>query len=350
MPLATLYGFVFFPAADTTGTPASEGTPFPYAPIAIGPYEVTAAPDGWWSVSIPETETVAIKSPLKALAFTSINETPISEISGVASELSLNNPYVIRVTSRIVQGPVCKLVEADRIYAQFPFTYRSDDEEPVRVDAGGLNNVTSASQSSVPPSEFQVTRPDEPEGTTSFKLPIEDFQLPDGSVSLAWYLLGSQAPVSNPLPLCEARGDFQGCSSFNVSDLDAIFRHVTNTAITITNVITIEGKKRKLKFSGKTRRVFLQQVAPKQLRELRALLASIPRKGFVCGVSPLGCNSVRLPKKEMMIILEGIFQTRWPPELKPIRKAIVKVAPDARNKLSMLLKRYPDRIATCDRL
>ena len=351
--MTTLYGFV---VRAETPLPNTSPVPIPYAPIEAVPNDpaqipaiqitalATADADGWFSISVPEEEDIILRSGNKALEFVSINSQETSQVTGVGSTLSTQNPFEVKAVSRIVPGPLCRDVQDGQAVLRFPYTFRS--EEPVTVPAGASNYLLSVSGTPLPTEEFQPSSPSQAANTNYFSRNLPDFIAPDGSIAAEWYIFGYLAPKTDPIPLCEGAAGTPGdCSSvtFNLGD---VFRYVANTAGDVSKIIVAH--KRKISFTGQTRIVFYQQQVARSLRDLRGLLQAIPQTAFTCASVPQSCSTRRVPKKEIVSTLDSLFKTKWPKEIKPIVKSINKLAPKAHSKLLDMLGYYPDSVTTCD--
>jgi hypothetical protein len=319
----------------------------PYAEVAIESEHMntvtTADADGWFSIQVPETDTVTIKSAAKALKFIDINGNVVEELSGVASTLTTQNPFYIKSESQIKQGAMCQFTQGGRAYIRFPYTQRTG--ETLSVTAGSRNYLISESGMQLPVEEFENTGAGQANDSTSFSRPLSDFTAPDGSLTLEWYLYGSLAPRQNPLPFCEGDGELNGCSTVTISGLDRVFNEISSAASDISRRIV--SNKGRISFSGKTRIVFYQRRVAPTLAQLRRVLNSIPASGYVCPVQPSSCSTQTMPKKQILTALEALFKVKWPSELKPVVKSINKLAPPARQRLVALLSEYPDTITTC---
>lgn len=320
----------------------------PYAEVAIVSEHVnavaTADADGWFSVTVPEADSVTIKSAAKALKFININGEIVEELTGVASTLTTQNPFYITSKSQIVQGAMCQFTSGGEPYVRFPYTQRIG--ETLSVLSGSRNYLVSASGTPLPAEEFEPTAEGAADNTTSFSRPLRDFTGADGLVDVEWYLYGSLAPRQDPLPLCESAGELDGCTVVSLSGLDRVFNEVSTTAINISKRIV--SNKSLIRFSGKTRVAFLKKRVAPTLAKLRILLRYIPQTAYTCPVTPASCRTRTIPKKEMLRHLEVLFQTKWPREIRPVLKSINKLAPAARRRLQAILKEYPDTVVTCD--
>ena len=336
--------------SGSAGTPIAEAAlkPMPYAQVAVESETVntiaTADADGWFSIEVPETDTVTIKSAAKALKFLDINGNVVEELSGVASTLSTQNPFYIKSESQIKQGAMCQFTQGGQAYVRFPYTQRTG--ETLDVPAGSRNYLVSDSGTQLPVEEFAHTAPNQLDNTTSFSRPLSEFTAPNGTLTLEWYLYGSLAPRQDPLPICEGSGELNDCTAITISGLDRVFGEVSKAASDISKRIL--SSRARISFSGKTRVAFYQRRVAPSLAQLRRVLNSVPRTGYVCPVQPSSCTSRTIPKKEMLQSLEFLFRTKWPREIKPIIKSINKLAPPARKRLQALLSQYPDKITTCN--
>jgi hypothetical protein len=319
----------------------------PYAEVAIESEHMntvtTADADGWFSIQVPETDTVTIKSAARALKFIDINGNVVEELSGVASTLTTQNPFYIKSESQIKQGSMCQFTQGGRAYIRFPYTQRTG--ETLSVTAGSRNYLISESGMQLPVEEFENTGAGQANDSTSFSRPLSDFAAPDRSLTLEWYLYGSLAPRQNPLPFCEGDGELNGCSTVTISGLDRVFKEILAAASDISR--RIASNKGRISFSGKTRTFFYQRRVAPTLAQLRRVLNSIPASGYVCPVQPSSCSTQTMPKKQFLTALEALFKVKWPSELKPVVKSINKLAPPARKRLVALLSQYPDTITTC---
>lgn len=329
-----------------TGTPTPE--PLPYAPLAVGTYSITAAPDGQWSVIIPGVETVTIRSPLKALKVVSINEEELEEITGNAADLAARSPLFLKVESQIRQGDICKFISDSQVHLRFPYSQRSLESAPLEVDVGPLNALTSASGTPQPLTQFTRTLPLEPDGTTSFTFPIEHFITPENTLVVDWYLLGRHAPLSDPLPLCPDN-ILVGCDSYNILEVERIFSHMRRTVATMCDTIVKAKKSGRFKLRGKTAKPFLFRRAAPELFRLRGILNSIPRRSFVCENPQPQCLLYQFPKQQILERHESLFLVPWVREIRNAVPLINGIKPRSERRLRALLAEYPDSFTTCDR-
>ena len=239
---------------------------------------------------------------------------------------------------------MCRFMQDGQEFVRFPYTQRSG--ESLAVLASSRNYLISESGTQLPAEEFQSTEPGQPDNTTSFTRPLNEFRAPNGSLTLEWYLYGSLATHEDPLPICEAEGELKGCSPVSIRGLDRIFSEVLGTASNISRVIV--SKRGKVRISGRTRLAFYQgRVAP-TLVKLKRILNSVPASGYTCPIQPSYCSTYTVPKKDIANSLEYLFKTKWPKNVRPIVKNINKLAPPARRRLLNLLSQYPNSITTCN--
>jgi hypothetical protein len=339
------------PIVKGDSTPAASGTPLqpmPYAEVAVISENlntvVTADADGWFSITVPETDNVTIKSAAKALKFLDINGQVVEEVTGVASTLTTQNPYYIKSRSQIVQGPMCQFTKGGEAYIRFPYTQRT--AETLTVLSGSRNYLIAGSGIPLPAEEFETTAPGNNDDTTSFSRPLRDFVGDNGALEVEWYLYGGLAPRQDPLPVCADSGNLSQCTAVSLSGLDRVFNEVSSTAVQISKRIV--SKKGNIKFTGKTRIAFLKRRAAPNLARLRLLLRLLPTTAYSCPATPTTCQTRTLPKTEMLNYLETLFKTKWPSEIKPAIKGINKLAPPARKRIKAILSEYPDTFVTCD--
>jgi hypothetical protein len=339
------------PTAKRDSTPSVSGTPLqpmPYAEVAVTSEHlntvVTADADGWFSITVPETDNVTIKSAAKALKFIDINGQIVEEVTGLASTLTTQNPYYINSRSQIIQGPMCQYTQGGEAYIRFPYTQRTG--ETLTVLSSSRNYLIAASGTPVPAEQFESSAAGTEDNTTSFSRPMRDFVGPDGLLDVEWYLYGALAPREEPLPVCPDSGYLGQCTQISLSGLDRVFNELASTASQISKRIV--ATKSNIRFTGKTRVAFLKRRAAPNLARLRGLLRLLPPTAYSCPITPTTCNANRLPKTEMLSYLDALFQTKWPKEIKSAVKGINRLAPPARKRMRAILSQYPDTFVTCN--
>ena len=306
---------------------------------------VAADADGYFSITLNQDAAVNFQSGIDALELTRINGQSAESFSGSGLDVSAHNPILITARSRIAQGYLCQAPFDDELHILFPYTNRFD--ATLSVPHGTLNYITSASGTPVPLEQFEPSGIDVADDSTSFSRPLRDFIQPDGSLKVEWYLFGSLAPQQSPLPYCEMRGELGGCYAALLADPNDIFRHVVNSALSMSTIVADAAKAGKIKLRGDIRKAFLMEKVAPELARLRALLRSVPRLAFICGSTPSACAAIKVPKKDITARLESILRMKWPKQIKPTMSSLTKIAPAARREMKRLLDRYPDTVTTC---
>lgn len=303
------------------------GAPAPSAPVKVQSTPINTSSLGFFTITVPSSQSLSIETGLPAIAFTPVTGTAGSFIGGT------NIIPAIRLVTP--ESQICSIMVGSTPSLYFPYSNSSGEALTVPLSYPSLNRITSQSGRAAPAQLFAP-------GLTGngFTLPASLFASGNGYAG-SWEFLATSVSIPTNPTTCASTAPPPACKKIS---LDSLFDSTRAIISYLSNECIKEAERGKWKPKGDFRGPFYAKGAS-ALKNMRALIKTLGSPVYSCPTRPSGntCAEVSIDKASIRRIFNTIFSGSIPDDLKRVKGLI----PAQKKAFEKTLSTLPSSVYYC---